>query len=90
MQRARLQIHVKTNPVAVNKQIGNNKQFHRWSPGDGDILIAAQDVDLVVCQDYSRLRDVLDGVLSPAALTSHPPDRPGQMKGQNKSQYTQV
>ena len=48
------------------------------SPGDGDVLVGAEDVDLAVGQHYPGLGDVLDGKFSPPTLPRQSPNRSGQ------------
>merc|ERR1719234_1131278 len=62
--------------------------FRRWrtkdqvtqrSPCNGNVLVGAQDVNLVIRQHNPRLGHILNGVLGPAPLACYPANGSGKM-----------
>merc|ERR1719234_1570993 len=54
-------------------------QVAQCSPGNGDVLVGAQDVNLVIRQHNPGLGHILNGVLGPAPLACNPANGSGQM-----------
>merc|ERR1719192_2020462 len=54
-------------------------QVAEGSPCNCNVLVGTQNMDLVICQHDSGLSHVLNGVLRPPALASHPANGPGKM-----------
>ena len=45
-------------------------QVAQSSPGDGNVLIRSEDVNLLICQDYPGLGNILHSVLDSSSLAS--------------------
>merc|ERR1719376_521507 len=54
-------------------------QVAECSPCNGNVLVGAQDVNLVICQHNPGLGHVLNGVLGPSPLACHPANGSSKM-----------